>query len=334
VPALGCAQDWHDTAVLIDALQVNGQDDVFAVGSGADGAFALALAGAGSITVSHDGPAALALFEIKRLGGSLHYLEHLQLLGVQGPGRRVYLYHRVRGRLSPQSRGFWDAHEPLIRAGIVGSGRAEHGMAQVRRRLLPLAHDQAVVRGWFDLPDVAAQGDYFRQTWDTWRWQGVLSAVGWTATLRPGRHAMLREDVHRVLTTLPIRHNGYLQWLLLGEWIQPAALPVYLSAEGHRGLAGAEILSVPGPVEAALAATRSRRYSVFYLSDHVPGGRTSVLRAVARAARPGARLAWWSWDPRTGADARALGLVALDVTHLRARDRVCLGQRLFLYQTR
>lgn len=307
---LSYAQCWEDPRLLESALDPRGRD-VLSIASAGDNAIALALAGARRVVAVDVSEAQLALCELKLAGHRLHHLEYRQLLGLDAPGRRVFLYHRLRPHLSDRARRFWDANEDAIRAGILGAGRFEGYLALFRRRVLPLVHRRRDVERWFELPDLESQRAFYRDTWDTWRWrtlfrlffsQRVMAARGRSpeqfAHVTGSVASVLLERARHVLCDLPLADNGYVQWMLLGRWITDEALPPYLTESGHARLAEAadRIELVHGPIHEVLE--RGDRWSAYNLSD-LPeylsaGDAEDLYRRVLAASGAGARIAYWN----------------------------------------
>ena len=59
------------------------------------------------------------------------------LLGIEPLGRRLWLYHRLRPNLQAETRAWWDAHEHLLRAGLVHTGQDELTWENRHRRPFP-----------------------------------------------------------------------------------------------------------------------------------------------------------------------------------------------------
>ncbi len=307
------AQCWEDVEVLQQALQVGPGDRVLSIASGGDNSIALALAGAEVVAVDLSRPQ-LALVELKLSGGLLPYAEHLQLAGLLEPGRRVFLYHKVRDALGAEARRYWDRHEDLVREGLLRGGRFERYLERFRRHVLPLVHRRATVRRLLALSDPAEQRRFYDRHWNTWRWRALFRVFfsRWVmerAGRDPAQFAHVEGPVAEVLlaraehalTDIPIATNPYVQWALSGGWPDLAIAHRWLQPEGHAALGAARerVRLVHGELERVLPelAARGERFDAFNLSNifeyvTVDQQRT-ILRAVLEAAAPGARVAWW-----------------------------------------
>lgn len=116
-------QTWIEPETL-GALRLGSDDRVLSLAAGGD--LALAACRVASVVHVASSPADLALVALKIAGARELPVEGLRcMLGVDPGGRRVFLYHLMRGALSPPARTWWDAHESLIRTGVLRSGRFE-----------------------------------------------------------------------------------------------------------------------------------------------------------------------------------------------------------------
>lgn len=316
------AQCWEDHRVLQAGLQVGPDDDVLSICSAGDNAFALLVAGARSVTCVDFSAPQLALAELKLVAARELPVEGMRnLLGFDAPGRRVFLYHQVRGALSATARAWWDSHEEELRLGVCGIGRFERYLARFRDELLPLIHTRRDIERLLALPDLPAQRAFYAERWDNRRWRFLFKLFfsRWMMA-RSGRSAeqfrfvegpvaqVFLDRARRALTELPIRDNPFLWWILTGRFRDLEEAHPYLSHAGHQALAGAaeRIRFVHGGLEDVLDASPPGAFSAFNYSD-VPeylseAQHLQLMTATLRVARPGARLAYWNllvprWRP-------------------------------------
>ena len=140
------AQSWEDPEVLQAGLRVGPDDDVLSICAAGDNSFALAIAGARSVTaIDLSGPQ-IALAKLK-LAAAQHFdVERFRsLLGVGPIGQRIYLYHDLRPTLDDATREYWDGHEVDIRTGLLACGKFEQYLHLFRERALPLVHRRSIV---------------------------------------------------------------------------------------------------------------------------------------------------------------------------------------------
>jgi len=319
---LSYAQCWEDPAVLTQALDVGPGDDVLSVCSAGDNSFALAIAGARSVTCVDLSAPQLALAELKLTAARVLPVEGLRsLLGLDEAGRRTWLYHQVRDHLRPEVRAWADAHEDLVRLGLLGQGRFERYLDAFRRRVLPLVHGRGTTRDLLALDDPSAQRAFYDRRWNTLRWRLLFGLFFSRAVMaRSGRSAeqfrYVEGSVSRaffaraehVLTDLVVATNPFVQWMLGGRFPDLESAHPYLSRAGHAALAGAagRITFVKSDLLGFLERCEPGRFSAFNYSN-VPEYLSAdehhrLIELTARAARPGARIAYWNllvprWRP-------------------------------------
>jgi S-adenosylmethionine-diacylglycerol 3-amino-3-carboxypropyl transferase len=307
------AQCWEDPGVLVPALAPEPGDHVLSIASAGDNSLALALAGAERVTALDLSEPQLHLLALKLAGGHLPYEEFLQLLGLLPDGRRVFLYHRAREFLSDDARRYWDAHEEVIRTGLLSSGKIERYLASFRTRVLPLVHSRSEIDALRVLEDPAVQRDFYDGVWDNRRWRALFRVFFSRAVMQrlgrdPAQFAQVKGSVAErlltraewVLTTLSIADNPFLQWILTGTYADLQRTHPYLSRAGHSQLAelSERFTLVHATLEEHLASVPAGTYSAFNYSnlfEYVPeAAHTEMLRLTAQAGRPGARVVYWN----------------------------------------
>ena len=306
------AQCWEDEALLLEALEVGPGDRVLSIASGGDNSLALAIAGAEVVALDLSFPQ-LALCELKLAGSHLEYLEFLQLMGLLEDGRRVFLYHRVRERLTDEARRYWDQHEDIIRMGLLKQGRFEKYLEIFRTRVLPLIHGPDTVRELLACEDLQQQRDFYAQRWNRRRWRGlfrvffsqmVMERLGrdpaqFAHVEGPVGQEFLRRCEH-ALTEIPVRTNPYLQWMLLQDFVDVQNCSrSYLTREGFAALQTARdrVHLVHSDIETYLSEA-GQTFAAFNFSnlfEYVSADHHEQLLALAADhAEPGARLAYWN----------------------------------------
>lgn len=137
---------WEDVPAVAAALLPAPGGRIALFDDPGDLALAVLGRGAQAVLLHADGPT-LALAELKWAAAMVFPAENLRsLLGLDGLGRRLFLYHYLRdgiveGRgpppppLSEATRSFWGSHEALLRQGLAEAGRQEQHAARLRRCL-------------------------------------------------------------------------------------------------------------------------------------------------------------------------------------------------------
>ncbi|MCP4808110.1 MAG: DUF3419 family protein [Proteobacteria bacterium] len=331
------AQCWEDEDILLEALDVGPGDKVLSICSGGDNSIALALAGADVTAVDLSEPQ-IAVAELKLAGRFLHHAEFLQLMGLGQPGRRVHIYHQIKGELSEPSRRFWDANEGTIRLGLLGLGRFERYLDTFRTKLLPLVHRRKTIEAFLGCASIDEQQAFYADRWDNLRWRSlfrlffsevVMARLGrspeqFAHVDGPVAEAFLGRAKH-AFCDLDCRTNPYLQWMLVGTFLDLDHSRAYLTADGHSRLGDAaeRLTLVHGDLEGQLAQPGWTAFNFSNLFEYVtPDHHEGMLRAAIAGSGSGARLAYWNTlVPRSRPASLADQLDVTDTSDLLFRDR-------------
>ena len=338
------AMCWEDADVLLAGLDVQPGDVCLSIASGGENSLSLLSRDPARVLAVDLSPAQIACLELKVTGyRRLDHGELLELLGARDSARRPELYRRLRPELGPASRAFWDGHGDEIAAGIGGAGKFERYFGLFRRLVLPLIHSPSTLRALFEARDPAARRDFYDRVWDNRRWRLLFRLFFSRAAMaRLGRDPSFFDQVRgdcaepilararHALRELDPAGNPYLHWIAFGRF--GAALPHALRTTNFETIrARLDRLEWRlGTVQQALAEAGPASFDRFNLSDvfeYLPPDRSDALfEAVARAGRPGGRLAYWNMlAPRRRPDRLADRLVPLAELgqRLHQQDQAC-----------
>lgn len=314
------ARCWEDADMLLAALNVQPGDTCLSIGAAGDNTLALLSRAPGRVIAIDYNPAQIACLALRVAAyRCLSHSELLELVGVRASSRRAALYRRCQGTLDADARAFWDAHPHLIAEGIGNIGKFERYLSLFRRWCLPLVHGRKQLERLFEPRTAEARRCFYAQQWDTPRWRLLLRLFGSRWLLeRLGRDAAyfahtsqhdcshIGQRVRHVLTALDPADNPYVQWLLHG----PATdtFPLALREE-HFATIRANLERLEWhctPLADWLHTCPPDTIQHCNLSDVfeylAPDETAQVFAALVRAARPGARLAYWNMlVPRAGA---------------------------------
>jgi S-adenosylmethionine-diacylglycerol 3-amino-3-carboxypropyl transferase len=336
------AQCWEDADVLVSALGVRPGGTYVAIASAGDNALAMLADGPARVIALDREPAQLAALALRVAAyRALAHEELLGLIGSRAHDDRLALYARCRPLLDGESRGYWDARQDAIRAGIGGAGRFERYLGLFRTVVLPLIHSRATVRELLACDD-AERARFYEERWNTLRWRLAFRAF----FARPAMSALGRDPRFFAHADGPVSErllariahalrdedtgaNPYLRWILTGT--HGAALPPALRPESFDAIrANLDRLEVRRTsLEAFLATYDGEPVDGWNLSDvfeYVGDAAFAALLArIAAVSAPRARLAYWNMlVPRRRPEALAPFIAERDdvAAPLRARDRV------------
>ena len=345
---LSYSQCWEDPAVLVAGLRLGEGDDVLSICSAGDNSFALAIAGARSVTAIDLSAPQVALAELKLAAiRSLPPEGVYTLLGLNAPGRRVFSYHQLRGQLTAPAQAFWADNEELLRLGVLGQGKFERYLGLFRTKIMPLVHRKRTIQALLRQSDPAQQREFFDRRWNTYRWRGMLRAFFSRPVMaRSGRSPahfkyvegavsqLFQRRAEHVLTDIPIASNPFVQWMLSGTFPDRATLPPYLTPAGQQALRAAadRITMLHADLETFLSDCAPGSFSAFNYSNLFeylsPAQHERILRLTVRAARPGARILYWNLlVPRS----RPASMAAVLERDPERAARLLAGDRAFVY---
>lgn len=336
------AQCWEDADVLMEALDVRPGQHCLSIASAGDNTLALLARAPAQVIAVDLNPAQIACLELRVAAyRELEHGEMLELLGSLASRRRAALYRRCRGLLSGPARAFWDARSEDVELGIGAAGRLERYLAIFRRRVLPAIHSRRRIERLLRGGTHGEREAFYEREWDTWSWRALFRVFFSRAVMalagRERSHfryadapvaAHLLARLRHACTALDPADNPYLQWILTGA--HGAARPFALRAENFEAIR-AHLDRLQWHclrLEELLARLRPASLDRCNLSDAFeymsPAHYEGTLRALARACRPGARLAYWNLlVPRRRPETLAARLMPLarEAARLHARDK-------------
>jgi S-adenosylmethionine-diacylglycerol 3-amino-3-carboxypropyl transferase len=309
------SQCWEDPVIAADGLRLGAADDLLCLTSAGDNVMALALRRPRSITAIDFSPSQNALLELKLAAlRHLSWYEYVSFLGARPSFDRVATYRRLRPELRDEARAWFDTQEPELARGVIHAGRFQRYLSRFRTTILPLVHPRATVEEIMTISDRDARDEYYRKVWDNRRWRALFTVFfGRAVMARLGRDpaffqyvdqdrigAVFLDRARRALVEHDPLESHFVQYALLGRYPDLERGPLYLRESNFEALraATADIRIVRSDLESYLDTLAPGALSALYLSDLFewvsPEHHEAMLRAVARASRPGARMVYWN----------------------------------------
>jgi S-adenosylmethionine-diacylglycerol 3-amino-3-carboxypropyl transferase len=306
------AQCWEDADLVVRALVERPGQTFVSIASAGDNSLALLASAPERVFALDLSSAQLACLELRMAAyRELAHGELLELIGSRPSTRRRELHARCRPLLSKSAADFWDARGAEIDRGIGGAGKFERYFALFRERVLPLVHSRRAVAQLLEPRDRAAREHFYEDTWNNLRWRllfrlffsrFVMGRLGRDASFFRYVEGSVAERIlartRYALVELAPAENPYLHWILTGT--HGAALPFALRAENFDAIRDNidRISWDAAPLEAFVDQLGAGSVDGFNLSDifeYMSEENAAVLLArLARAARPGARFAYWN----------------------------------------
>jgi S-adenosylmethionine-diacylglycerol 3-amino-3-carboxypropyl transferase len=321
------AQCWEDADVLVKGLAPRKGDVCVSIASAGDNSLALLAFSPARVVAIDLSAAQLACVEVRKAAyRELSHAEVLELIGSRPSRRRAELYGRCRSLLSPEGKDFWEAHAIEIERGIGGAGKFERYFQRFREWALTLVHGRRTIERLLEPRGRAEREAFYEEVWNNRRWRAMFAlffsrrVMGWLGRdpsffrYVEGSVAerILARTRHALVELEPAR-NPYLHWILTGT--HGDALPFALRAENFDAIrSNLDRLELcAAPLERFLEEIGPRSVDRYNLSDIFEymsaENYRALLERLARAGRPGARLAYWNMlAPRRRPDSLAASL--------------------------
>jgi len=311
-PDIRYAQVWEDADVLLEALDIQPDNECVSIASAGDNALAMLAKGPRRVIALDPNLAQLACLALRVAAfRTLTHRELLEFSGACPSEQRETLYDRVRKALESSAQRFWDARRMLLSQGFCHGGQFERGFRIYRKRILPFLHSQKTITALLTPRARNGRITFYETQWNTWRWRLyyrlffsslVVERLGrdpsfiWHLKKSMATQFFARE--RHVFTELDPSENPYLWWVLRGEY---GPLPFWLREENfvpiRVHLDRLEIRQIP--IEDFLAEPRNVgawriKWNLSNLFDYTSAKQTeTIFSTIASCSATGSRLAYW-----------------------------------------
>jgi S-adenosylmethionine-diacylglycerol 3-amino-3-carboxypropyl transferase len=239
------AQCWEDPEIDRNAFQIGENDVVFSITSGGCNVLAFLADNPKKVIALDLSPYQNYLLDLKIAAfREFDYEELLEFMGLLSSERRLELYFRLRSHLKRESKRYWDEQQNKILSGIIHCGRYEKYM-QLLKKWLNLLVGKSLSEELFACKTKQERELLYDRKWNNLRWR-IFTKVFLSRTMMTllftgkffdqleesfsfGNH--FRSNIKRAITTLPLKENHFLAYVLLGKFYNLLTIPVYLQKE-------------------------------------------------------------------------------------------------------
>lgn len=304
----GYSTVWEDERVIEHGLRPTRGERVLSITSGGCSSLQCLLFDAGEVVSIDLSTYQTALLQLKCAAvRTLSHSELWELLGLTPSVRRRELYARARSALPGEFADYWDARPSAVAAGVTLSGGHD-------RRLHFIGWCMTMIQGRRRMDRLLACADLDEQRsfvdgeWNTRRWRAVLRiALGRTAVARAVRDGerdrvitSVVDELDHLLRDVAISENFYLYYLFRRTYPSPDLCPAWLRADSHAVIRDRleRVTTRTQAVEDFLASPSAGTFDCYNMSNvfdwMTPQATEHLLAQIVRAARPGARLCYWT----------------------------------------
>lgn len=349
------AQVREDPLLEIEALDAKRDDTVVVVSSGGCTALSILASGAGQVVAVDLGKTQNSLVELKAAAVSaLSADEALAFLGgaPADAASRWSTYCRLRDRLTPTARAYWDPRARDIKSGVLSSGVIERFLDAVVQVVCKAIHPRSRIRRLLACQNLKEQRDLYEREWNNRRWRllftVLLNRAVFRRTYDPAFFANVENPsfsrhfyrlAEHALTNVPVASNYFLHHMLTGTYPRDidGGVPPYLSARGKPELGDLDqrLQLVDGSYLDYLKTCPNDSINGFSLSNICewlePPQIDELMGEIVRTAAPGGRLAFRNFVGWTDVPQRWRHAIVEDVAvgeALIARDRSMMQRRI------
>jgi len=237
------ANCWEDADVLLKGLDVKKGGRILSIGSAGDNSFSLLTTDPEMVMAIDISEVQLFLIELKKVAFLyLEYEEVLAFLGFRKSEKRLSLFHKIKSKLSPSARRYWEEHRKQIKKGIIFQGKFEKYFKFFRTKVLPFIHTKKTVNRLLEDKTEEEQQQFYEDKWNNLQWKGLFKLFFSRKVMgKYGRDKAFMNEVEGSVSTFilekTIEHlkseksqdNYFLHFILKGNFGE--GLPHYLRPE-------------------------------------------------------------------------------------------------------
>lgn len=226
------SQVWEDADVLVEALQINEQDNILSIASAGENAISMLVKNPNKVYAIDLNFNQIACTELKKMAYKyLEYDECMNLIGVQDSLNRLEVYKKIQDSLSENTRKYFDENIVLIEKGLIHAGKFEKYFNIFGKKVLPLIHNKKVREELLKKKTLDERQAFYETKWNNLRWKALFRIFFSRAVMgKLGRDkAFFRyvdvnvaENILKrtryALTELDTSENSYLHYIINGKY--------------------------------------------------------------------------------------------------------------------
>lgn len=226
------AQVWEDAEVLIEALDINENDNILSIASAGENSISMLIKNPNKVYAIDLNETQIACSEFKiACYKYLNYDECMKLIGVFEEKNRLELYKKIEENLSEKSRKYFEQNLEIIENGIINAGKFEKYFNIFGQKVLTLIHSKKTRAELLQKKTKEERYNFYDKKWNNARWK-MLFRIFFSRTVmgKLGRDkAFFRyvnvnvaehilERTKYAITELDTSENSYLHYIINGRY--------------------------------------------------------------------------------------------------------------------
>ena len=306
------AQVWEDAEILIEALDINENDNILSIASAGENALSLLIKNPNKVYAIDLNANQIACTEFKIICYKyLEYQECMEAIGVFNSENRLEIYRKIEDELSDKTRRYLNDNIEIIEKGIINAGKFEHYFNIFSQKVLPFIHNKKVREELLKTKTKEERYEFYNKKWNNIRWK-MLFRIFFSRTVmgKLGRDkAFFRyvninvaehilERTKYAITELDTSENSYLYYIINGKYEN--VLPVAYRKENFEKIKQNidKIILLSETVESFIERedveyiTKYNLSDIFeYMSDEQM---CNIFEKIFTKSSPGSIIAYWN----------------------------------------
>ena len=240
------AQVWEDAEVLIEALDINENDNILSIASAGENALSLLIKNPNKVYAIDLNANQIACTEFKiACYKYLEYQECMELIGVFNSENRLEIYNKIENSLSDKTRRYLNENLEIIEKGIINEGKFENYFQIFGQKVLPLIHNKKIREELLTKKTKEQRYEFYYKKWNNIRWKmlfriffsrvimgklGRDKAFFRYVNVNVAKHIL--ERTKYAITELDTSENSYLHYIINGRYDK--VLPVAYRKENFK----------------------------------------------------------------------------------------------------
>ena len=226
------AQVWEDVEILLEALQINENDNILSIASAGENAISMLIKNPNKVYAIDLNLNQIYCTELKKIAYKfLEYDECMELIGVFENRDRIDLYKKIKNELSENAQSYFDNNKEIIEKGIINTGKFENYFHIFGQKILPLIHSKKIRKELLEKKTKEERIRFYDKKWNNFRWQLLFRIFFSRAVMgKLGRDkAFFRyvnvnvadhilERTKYAITELDTSENSYLHYIINGKY--------------------------------------------------------------------------------------------------------------------
>lgn len=226
------AQVWEDAEILIEALDINENDNILSIASAGENALSMLIKNPNKVYAIDLNANQIACTEFKIVCYKyLEYQECMELIGVFESQNRLDIYKKIESNLTDKTKQYFNDNIEIIEKGIINVGKFENYFNIFGQKVLPLIHSKKTRQELLTKKTKEERYEFYNKKWNNTRWK-MLFRIFFSRTVmgKLGRDkAFFRyvnvnvaehilERTKYALTELDTSENSYLYYIINGKY--------------------------------------------------------------------------------------------------------------------